>query len=181
MKIVLLGYRGSGKSTVGAQLAERCGTPFVDLDHEICAAFGNRSVASIWAHEGEPAFRETEGRLTRQHMASERDMVIALGGGTVMQTEAHRAVAEARATRIYLACEVAELQRRLENAPGSRGHRPSLTGGGDAASEIEQVLAERDPVYRGLADVIVDVTQKEPARVADEVMRRTGGGPESTG
>jgi len=155
--VILIGYRGSGKTSVGRKLADQLWKAFVDIDAAICARFGGRTVADVWQTEGEPAYRAMEVAVT-QEVCSGGDQVIALGGGTLMQPAARAAVEAADATRIYLRCDPAELEKRIHADPQTAGLRPSLTGKGGGLAEITAVLAEREPVYRAVADVEFDVT-----------------------
>lgn len=171
MNVILLGYRGSGKTSVGRALAARLGYAFVDTDDAVRERFGGREIADVWATEGEPAFRAMEVAVTK--VLLQRDgVVIALGGGTVMQHEARAAVEAADACRVYLKCEVAELARRLGADAATAAARPSLTGSASSIDEIAAVLAEREPTYRAVADEVIDVTGRS---VAEIVARLSGG------
>jgi shikimate kinase len=158
MNVILIGYRGSGKTSIGKKLAGQLWKEFADVDVETCKRFGNPSIAAIWAEHGEPAWREREIEVTRE-LCARPDMVIALGGGTLMQPGARAAVESAPQTvRIYLACDPKELLRRIEADPHSGATRPNLTAMGGGLAEIEAVLAQRDPVYRAVATHVFDVT-----------------------
>lgn len=155
--LILIGYRGSGKTSVGRVIADQIRKTFVDIDQAICDRFGGRTVAEIWATDGEPAYRAVEVEVTREACASS-GQVIALGGGTLMQPGAREAVEAADAVRVYLRCDSEELNRRISGDPQTVGLRPSLTGQGGGLDEIAAVLAEREPVYRAVADGEIDVT-----------------------
>lgn len=157
MNIILLGYRGSGKTSMGRLLADQLWKDFVDLDDEIVRRFDGLSIAEIWQQFGEPAFREKEVEAARD-ICSRDDLVIALGGGTVMQPGAREAVEQSDARRIYLYCEPQVLCSRIQGDEATAANRPSLTEQDGGIKEIEAVLAERDPVYREVADVVFDVT-----------------------
>ena len=174
MNIILLGYRGCGKTTLGKRLAAKTWRDFIDIDQAIRDRYDQRTVAEIWAEHGEPAYRQTECEVTAAAVA-EPKRVIALGGGTLMQPAAREAVVNAADTkRIYLHCRPAALVERINADPASAGSRPSLTegstGGGDR-EEIEQVLAERDPVYREVADAVLDVTHIDAEGALAYIMR----------
>ena len=162
MNIILFGYRGSGKTTIGKRLAAQLWKTFVDVDEQTCQRFGNDSIAAIWDEHGEAAFRAAEAEVTKE-LCGRTDLVISLGGGTLMQAEALAAVEQAAdAARIYLFCEPAELFRRISADDHSDKTRPHLTPLGGGLEEIEAVLAERDPVYRAVADKVFDVTHLDP-------------------
>ncbi len=172
MNIVLIGYRGSGKTTVGKGLAEALWKEFVDTDVLVCKKLGNRTIAAIWEELGEPAFRAAEVEVTKELLTRD-DHVIALGGGTVIQPCAREALlADNNNRRIYLACDAAELQRRIEGDAASRATRPNLTATGGGLAEVERVLTERDPIYRATAHITLDVTRMEPKEIVTHIVRR---------
>ncbi|MEX0886301.1 MAG: shikimate kinase, partial [Phycisphaeraceae bacterium] len=101
MNVILLGYRGCGKTTVGRAVARALGWRYVDVDDATREAFDNATIAEIWQRHGEPAWREAEVAATRRLVAG-REQVIGLGGGTLMQPGAREAVEAAEARRVYL-------------------------------------------------------------------------------
>jgi len=162
MNIILIGYRGSGKSTLGKPLAMRQWLTFVDLDQEVCKRFNNTSIADIWAQHGEAQWRRVEAQVIGE-LCGKTGQVIALGGGALTEPAARRAVLEAPETiKIYLYCEPQELHRRITQDPATNQNRPPLTNLGDGLEEINTVLKKRDPVYRSVADKIFDVTHIRP-------------------
>ena len=164
MKIVLIGYRGSGKTSLGKLLADETWKDFIDTDDEICKRFGDDSIANIWEKHGEPEFRRVEVEVVRETMTKD-ETIVALGGGTLMQEGARQAVEEAvDANRVYLFCEPEELARRIEADSRSSATRPSLTAHGGGLDEIRTVLEEREPVYRAVADREFDVTHLDPEK-----------------
>lgn len=170
MNIILIGYRGSGKTSVGVRLARQRGMHFVDVDDATCERFGNDSIADIWATRGEPEWRVREVAVTRE-LVAKPNHVIGLGGGTLMQAGAREAVGQAANTlRVYLHCDAEELHRRIHADERSAATRPALTAHGGGLKEIETMLAEREPVYRAVADVEIDVT----GLAVDEVVVRVG-------
>ncbi len=169
--VILLGYRGSGKSSIGRRLADQVWKTFVDIDQQICARFDGRTVADIWAKEGEPAYRAVEVEVTQQHCAG-TGLVIALGGGTLMQPKARAAVEASDATRIYLKCKPEVLHQRIVSDTANVGLRPSLTGQGGGLDEITAVLAQREPVYREVADVEFDVTYTDMDEAVRHIIAR---------
>lgn len=158
MNIVLLGYRGCGKTSIGKMLASQLWKTFADVDTEACKRFKNPSIADIWAKHGEPAWRATEVEVTRE-LVKKPDMVIGLGGGTLMQAGARQAVEQAADTvRIYLKCEAKELYRRVSQDAQSAATRPALSPLGGGLDEIVHMLQLREPVYEAVADKVFDVT-----------------------
>jgi shikimate kinase len=168
MNLILIGYRGSGKSTVGRKLADRLGLTFVDTDDEIQRRFGNKTIAQIWNQYGPRAFRDLEA-LVVDELTDRADQVIALGGGTIIEPDARGAVQRAtHATRIYLHCDPDELERRLAADAGRRDTRPHHGYPANLEHHIREHLAEREPIYRMVADTVVDVT----ARPVQDVVRQ---------
>ncbi len=171
MNVILIGYRGSGKSTVGRLLADMLQGTFADVDDHIMARFEGRSVAEIWRQFGEPAYRQVEVKVTAELCQSDI-AVIGLGGGTLMQPEARHVVEQLKdALRIYLYASAQVLYQRISSDPTSSANRPSLTTHGGGLREIEIVLLERDPVYRAVADHVIEVNQQPPQQIAEQIMR----------
>lgn len=172
MNIVLVGYRGSGKTSVGKKLASQLWKTFVDVDRETCRRFDNRTIADIWQTEGEPAWREAEAQVMADLLGRD-EQVIALGGGTVMIPQARQALEQADDCRtVYLCCQPEELFRRIEHDAHSAATRPSLTGQGGGLEEIRAVLEQRDPVYRAVADEVFDVTHAGIDETVRHLIRR---------
>jgi len=155
--VVLMGLRGSGKSTLGRLLAGKLHRPFVDMDDETAASLQCGSVAEAWAKHHESGFRLAETRVLKKLLAT-RGRVIALGGGTPMAPGARQALRDAQnegsARIIYLRASAHTMRERLEQA--DLADRPSLTGT-DTITEIDLILARRDGPYRDLADEVVNV------------------------
>jgi shikimate kinase/3-dehydroquinate synthase len=160
--IVLVGFMGSGKTTVGEKLAARMGRPFIDLDEEIARDAG-RSIAEIFAKEGETGFRDRETRgLTG---ALKRDgAVIAAGGGAPLRDVNWRDMREAGCV-VALTAEPAELARRLNGSNGRPLLRP------DVPSGITALLPSRISRYLE-ADLVVPTDGKAPAEVVEEIEAR---------
>src|SRR3989442_1474061 len=106
MSIVLIGSRGSGKTTIGRKLADRLWQTFVDVDDLIVRRAG-KSIKDIFEQDGEPRFREIEAEMVRD-VAKLADHVIGLGGGTLMREENRQVLKEAGHKLIYLRCEPEE-------------------------------------------------------------------------
>jgi shikimate kinase len=158
MGIVLVGYRGSGKTTVGRRLADRLGLGFVDLDDRIVAAAG-KTIRAIFAEKGESAFRDLESRALAEALAeSAGQSVVSLGGGAIERAENRRVLRDSGRRVVYLRCEVEELLRRISADPQTTLSRPNLTALGGGREEIAALLARREPWYREVADGEIDVT-----------------------
>lgn len=169
--VILLGYRGSGKSSVGRALADRLGVPFIDTDPLVLEAFGGRSVREVWDNEGEPAFRAVEGRVVADVLGTP-GRVVGLGGGTINESPAaHEAVERCEALRVYLRAPAAVLAARIEGDATSAALRPSLTGKAGAATEVAEVLARREPVYLQVADAVIDTAGVSIDDIVAAIMR----------
>lgn len=171
MNIVLMGYRGSGKTTIGRKMAEELWKDFADTDALVCARFDGATIRRIWETHGEPAFRAVECDVLRE-LLSKDSQVIALGGGTVMQPDARAALAATPSNRIYLKCDPKELWRRIQADTQTADARPSLSGLGCSLDEVRKVLAEREPVYESLATQVFDVTHCKPDDAVTHIIRR---------
>ncbi len=176
MHVLLMGLRGSGKTTVGGLLALQLDGEFVDLDDRVLATFAETTVADVWSVHGEQAWRAAEARVLHELLGrtAGRGIVIALGGGTPMIESARGDIEAARtagtATVVYLRCVVEELHRRLA---GRTDDRPSLTGA-DPVQETAEVMTAREPVYRSLADHEYDVSTTSPQQAAASLGRLFG-------
>jgi shikimate kinase len=155
-RIVLVGFMGSGKSTVGRHLARRLGWGFVDMDERIEERAG-RSIAELFRSQGEPAFRALELDVAREVVGKPR-RVIAAGGGAFAQADT-REVLRRSALTVYLECDFETLAARVP-ADGSR----PLAADRDI---MRTLLTERVPSYRS-ADLTMDASDA-PERVAGRI------------
>src|SRR3954451_18248173 len=112
MSIVLIGYRGSGKTTIGQKLADRLWQDLVDTDKLIVKKSG-KSIKEIFEQEGEGRFRDLESEVVRE-VVKLQDVVISMGGGAVLREENRQAIKDSGHKVIYLKCEPAELHKRIE-------------------------------------------------------------------
>lgn len=148
MNIVLIGYRGTGKSTVGRLLSQRLGWPVLSTDAEIVAREG-RSIPEIVNARGWDYFRDVEARVCADVGARDRT-VIDTGGGAILRDENVQALKRNGKT-LWLTAEVATIVARI----GADNQRPSLTGTKTFTEEVSEVLAQRLPKYRAAADSII--------------------------
>jgi shikimate kinase len=165
--LALIGYRGTGKSTVGRILAGRLKRTFRDCDREIEARAG-RSIRAIFTEGGEPAFRDWEELTLAELTAGRPAIVLATGGGAVLR-EANRRRLRNFGFVVWLTAQPSELARRLAADPLGLSERPALTLAG-TLDEIVQVLDARTPLYQDLADAVIETSQKSPDEVADSIL-----------
>ncbi len=168
--IALIGYRGTGKSTVAQQLALRLAWDWVDADVEVELRAG-KSIAAIFADDGEEAFRDLESAAVAE-VCERRRTVIALGGGAVLRPANRDAIGRCGAVA-WLTASIDAIVRRQAEDPLHVQRRPNLTKTG-GRTEVEQLLTQREPFYRACATLEVDTDDKTPAEVADEIVARLG-------
>jgi shikimate kinase len=165
--LALIGYRGTGKSTVGRIVADRRNRRFLDADLEIEARAG-RSIRSIFAEWGEPVFRDWEEQTLAELTSAFADAVLATGGGVVLR-ESNRRRIRGFGFVVWLRADPSVLARRLESDACGLAERPPLTPAGTLA-EIAQVLEARIPLYQDLADLAVETHDKTPDQVAAAIL-----------
>jgi shikimate kinase len=163
--VILIGPRGSGKTTVAALLAEGLGWTWVDADCVLEQRAG-RSIRDIFAAEGEAGFRLRERAILSELCDRER-IVIATGGGAVLHPE-NRERLRGAGTVVWLTADPQTLHQRTSADAQSAQRRPALGQGG--IEEVVAVLAAREPLYRECAHFIVDTAGRSPAEVAAEVL-----------
>jgi shikimate kinase len=173
MNLVLIGYRGTGKSTVGKILAEALGLPYVSLDSRLVERAG-MPVPEIVKRHSWDHFRDLEEMVVEGYAAQD-GWVLDTGGGVVT-----RSVNVERLRRdgfvVLLTSTIADIEARI----GGDTQRPSLTGGKSFVEEISEVLAQREPLYRAAADWTVDTSRVSAEEAAREIQvefirRRTSG------
>jgi len=164
--IILIGFRGAGKTTVGRLLAGRLGRAFADSDDLIVAADG-RSIAQIFREDGEAEFRRLEARAIRDAV-SRPVGVIAVGGGAV-QDPANVSLLKRSGEVVWLSADATVLQRRIAADPRTGSDRPALAGA-SAIEEVAGVLARRESAYAAAASVVVDTSRLTPEEVARQIL-----------
>ncbi len=159
--IFLVGLMGAGKTSVGKLLARRLGKIFCDCDHEIERATGVK-VAVIFEIEGEAGFRAREEKVLAE-LAGRRDIVLATGGGAVLSAENRKRLSE-NGVVVYLRAAAADLWARTRHDK----NRPLLNTA-DPLSRLQQLYDERDPLYREVADIVVDTGDQSLGSLAHKV------------
>jgi shikimate kinase len=160
--IFLVGMMGAGKTTLGKALAQRLGLQFVDLDRILIDRTGV-PVATIFEIEGEQGFRKRES-LALAETAAGSDRVIATGGGAILAEE-NRHVMRENGTVVYLRARLESLWERTRHDSS----RPLLRTP-DPKGTLERLLAERDPLYRDTAHVLVDTGSHSASSALARVM-----------
>jgi len=148
VNIVLIGYRGTGKSTVGRQLASRLGRALVSTDTEIVKR-AQRTIPEIVAQEGWEYFRDLESEICRE-LAGRDQLVIDTGGGAMLRQQNVETLKK-NGTVFWLTASVETIVKRI----GGDNQRPSLTGTKSFVDEIQEVLQERTSKYQAAADHII--------------------------
>ena len=163
--IVLVGFMGTGKSTVGRLLAARLGMTFLDMD-TLIEEREQKKISRIFADQGEPHFRALERSLARE-LSEEQGLVIAAGGGIVMNPENIADLSRAGLV-VCLCATPEELLKRISG----EGHRPLLEGD-DKSARIIKILESRRQLYAAIPQQI-DTTALSPDQVADRIVEMAG-------
>lgn len=161
--IILIGFMGSGKSTLGKMLADKLDCPFVDTDHYIEEREG-RLVRDIFATDGEEYFRSVETNVLKELLKEEDKKVLALGGGTPLREE-NRAILKDAGYVIFLKITPDEAYDRLKDDKD----RPLLQVS-NPKEKITELLEVRNPIYEAAADCVLPEEKKDLKDVFDEVM-----------
>jgi len=170
--ILLVGYRCTGKTTVGRRLAQQLGWPFVDVDDHIEAGAG-RSVAEIFAAESETGFRDRESTALAE-LCARSGYVIATGGGAVLR-EPNRRLLKANGLVVWLTAAPETLWKRMQGDPTTAARRPNLTAGG-GWDEVRALVAAREALYRDVADFVRNGDSLSPDEIAAAILTEWNGG-----
>ncbi len=162
MNIVLIGYRGTGKSRVAKILAERLRWPLISTDAEIIKQTG-LSVPEIIHQHGWDYFRDVESTICRDAGAMNKT-IIDTGGGAILRQENVDALRQ-HGRLFWLTAEVATIVERIKHSK----NRPSLTQHTDAVAEVDEVLTARLPLYKAACDQIIPTDHRTLKDIADEI------------
>lgn len=162
--IILIGFMGSGKSSVGKKLAKHLDFPLIDTDWQIEKKAGKR-IKDIFAEEGEKSFRQMENQLLKELMETTEKTVISTGGGLPMEEENGRLLQQLGFV-VYLDVEKETVLNRLQ-----RDTRRPLLQGSDKEEKVEKLLAFRRPFYEYTAHIRIDTNQKDFDEIIEEIVR----------
>lgn len=165
MNVVLIGYRGTGKSTIGKGLATRLGRILVSTDAEVVKLAG-QAIPAIVERHGWEYFRDLEAKVC-QELAGRNGLVIDTGGGAILRPRNVEVLKES-GRLFWLTASVETIARRI----GSDTQRPSLTGVKSFVDEIQDVLRERTPKYQAAADYVIETDGKSVMQVTNEILAR---------
>ncbi|MGB8853020.1 MAG: shikimate kinase [Pirellulales bacterium] len=166
-QVTLIGYRGTGKSTVAAVVAARLGCDWLDADAVLESRLST-TIAAFVRDRGEPAFRAAEAEILADLLGSFRG-VLATGGGVVLRPENRRLLRELGRPVVWLTAPADVIRGRLAADPTTPDRRPALTSA-DPLAEVEAALAARLPLYTECADVAFDTGTEPPAAVAERIV-----------
>ena len=169
--IALIGYRATGKTTLGRKLAHRLGYRFKDSDAEIEKIAG-KTIAKIFSEDGEPHFRDLEEKVIEK-LCREEDIVLATGGGAILREATRERLREAGMI-VWLTASPEAILKRMAGDVRNAATRPNLTAQG-GLDEILHILAVREPLYRELAVLTISTENVSPGelveRIIDEAIR----------
>ena len=174
MLLTLIGYRATGKTTLAKLLAGRLDCDWSDADVEIERRAG-KTIAEIFAEDGEPVFRDIEARVIADLCRRDR-LILATGGGAPMRPESRRAMRE-NSTVVWLTARPETILERIAGDDTTAARRPNLTDR-SPLDEIVQLLQQRNPIYGQSAHLTVDTEGKTPQQLAGEILDRLPSIPE---
>lgn len=166
MNLYLIGYRCTGKSTIGRKVATLLGWPFVDADNYLEQRTGRR-IREIVETDGESRFRDLESQCLAD-LVRRKNHVIATGGGVILRQDNVQSM-KATGCLVLLEADVDTIHRRLEADHRTAGQRPSLTGK-SPIEEIQDLLARRAPFYAAASEVRYNTAQRSAEEVADAIV-----------
>lgn len=175
MTLTLIGYRATGKTTLAKLLAARLGFGWIDADVEIERRAG-KSIARIFAEDGEPAFRDLEAEVIAD-LCRQPKLVLATGGGAPLRSESRRKM-RAGGKVVWLTAQPETIHARMSGDATTADRRPNLTDKGPL-EEIRTLLTSREPIYRESAHVQVDTEGKTPEAITDEILKRLDLSPDA--
>jgi shikimate kinase len=163
MNIVLIGYRGTGKSVIGRLLSRRLAMPYIGMDEEIVRRAG-MPVPEIVASEGWPGFRDRESALARE--LAERDNIIIDTGGGVIERSENIVALQKNGCIIWLRANVSTIVSRIQDDT----QRPSLVAGKTFTEEVAEVLERRTPLYQAASRYEIETDPHTPEQIVARIV-----------
>ncbi len=163
-KISIIGFMGSGKTTVGLLLSKSLNFSFIDLDDYIEKKEG-KSIKEIFFVKGEEYFRERESFYLKEVIKNQEKIVIATGGG-IIKREENRIILKEKTFVVYLKGDFSVLMQRL-NSGIEKEKRPLLSLDVD---ELYNLWISRKPLYESIPDLIIDIENKSPFQIVEEIL-----------
>lgn len=165
--LVLVGFMGAGKTSVGRELAHILEWEYVDTDALVEERSGS-TVEEIFARQGETEFRRLESEVIKDIAASEH-LIIACGGGAILRPENAQTLKE-HGHVVYLHVDADQAELRLSRDATAR----PLLDGDDRGNRIRELLAVREPTYRAVSDMVIDTSALSPVQAAERIVRDAG-------
>ncbi|KGO89467.1 shikimate kinase [Flavobacterium suncheonense] len=168
-KIVLVGYMGSGKTTIGKKMADKTGIPFYDLD-EIIEQKTGKTISELFSEQGEICFRKLEHEIFNDFIKNQDNFILALGGGTPCYANNHLLLQQEDIASFYLKASIQELSKRLRR---EKKHRPLIAKLDDGELEefIAKHLFDRSYFYH-FAKNVISVDGKNPSELVSEIIEK---------
>ena len=166
LNIILIGFRGAGKTTIGRMIAQRLNKKFVDADEYLERKEG-KTVKDIFAEGGEKLFREIETRIIAE-LCQLDNRVVATGGGAILREENVRALKKSGIV-ILLDADINTIYKRIHKNAATEQRRPSLTSK-SAYEEIEYLLEYRRPLYDKAADFVISTASMSATDAANKIV-----------
>ena len=164
MKVILIGFMGVGKTSVGKRLAEKLNFDFIDTDYEI-ELLVNKTIPEIFENYGENYFRQLENRILKKSL-KENDVVISTGGG-IISTKQNYDILKNEEKVIFLDASVETIVSHLQNEVNKR---PMLTKSKNLNNKIEELLSTRYKKYIKVSDIVIDVDGKNIDEVISQIL-----------
>lgn len=165
--VVLVGFRCSGKNTIGESLARRLGWPVFDMDQRIQEISG-QSIAALVERKGWESFRQLEARVVAEVKPQEQRVIIT-GGGVIENPENVEHLRRS-GTIVFLKAGMDDILKRMASDKSTPATRPGLTGL-PMAEEVRILLERREPLYRGAADLVVNTSSCSVKRCVDQIVQ----------
>lgn len=163
MNVILIGMRGSGKSTIAKKLSRKLNKPYAEVD-KLIAEKARISIPEMVRRYGWEYFRELEAQMTKD-ICQNTDMIIATGGGVVTRPENVETIKQAGKV-IYLKAQISTLLHRVGIDP----NRPALTNKKNLKEEMTEVLRQREELYESTANLIIDTDKKTTRQIVEEIV-----------